>query len=206
MDTNDLLERCYPGRRAESKRLILRCAIALFNKHGIEATTIDTIRAKSQTSVGSIYHHFGNKEGVIAALYMAALSDQAQLRDSYLDGVESTKQWVQALVLSYVDWVANQPDWARFQYQARYAVTQSAFADQLKEANRLRKAQLKEWFSNPEHREALRELPLELIPSLIIGSAESYCRAWLSGRVLQSPEHYRQQLADAAWLAVGRER
>ncbi|HLD68598.1 MAG TPA: TetR/AcrR family transcriptional regulator [Pseudomonas sp.] len=203
MEPVDLLERSYPGRRAEPKRQILRCALVLFNAHGIDATTIDTIRAESQTSVGSIYHHFGNKEGVVAALYLAALDDQARLRDRYVSGVGSTQEWVQALVHSYVDWVVSQPDWARFQYQARYAVAQSAFSDQLKEANAVRNAQMREWFSDPAHRGDLKDLPRELIPSLIIGSAESYCRAWLSGRVKQSPQLYKQQLAEAAWRTVG---
>lgn len=203
MKAADLLERCYPGRRAESKRQILRCAIRLFNEHGIDATTIEIIRAESETSVGSIYHHFGNKEGVIAALYMAALEDQAQLRDSYLSRVDSTRDWVCALVFSYVDWVVSQPEWARFQYQARHSVAQSVFGSQLKEANRIRNAQIKDWFSDPSHQGDLKDLPREILPSLIIGSAESYCRAWLSGRVKQSPEVYRQLLAESAWLNVG---
>lgn len=205
MEPADLLERCYPGRRADAKRQILRCALALFNEQGIDATTIDIIRAKSQTSVGAIYHHFGNKEGVVAALYVAALEDQAQLRDRYVSEAVSTQDWVQALVYSYVDWVVSQPDWARFLYQARHTVAQGALKEQLLEANRKRNAQLKAWFDDPGHREDLRDLPLELIPSLVIGSAESYCRAWLSARVRQSPEHYRQQLAEAAWRAVGHE-
>lgn len=205
MEPMDLLERCYPGRRAESKRQILRCALGLFNEQGVEATTIDIIRAQSGMSVGAIYHHFGNKEGVVAALFMAALEDQARLRSAYLAGAESTRSWVQALVFSYVDWVGQQPDWARFQYQARYGVAQSAFSDQLKQANRERNAGLITWFGDPAHRVQLQELPLELMLSLIIGPAESYCRAWLSGRVKQSPLFYRQQLADAAWRAVARQ-
>lgn len=204
MEPVDLLDRCYPGRRAESKRQILLCSLVLFNEQGIDATTIDIIRAKSQTSVGSIYHHFGNKEGIVAALYMAALEDQARLRESYIDGSTTTKQRVQALVHSYVDWVASQPDWARFQYQARYSVVKGQFGDRLNEANSLRNARLKEWFGDAGHRQDLQDLPFELLPSLIIGPAESYCRAWLSARVKQSPETYKHQLAEAAWRAVGR--
>lgn len=206
MEPNDLLERCYPGGRAQSKRLILQRALALFNEHGIDATTIDIIRAESQTSVGSIYHHFGNKEGVVAALYLAALDDQARLRNHYISSARSTQEWVQALVYSYVDWVVSQPQWARFQYQARYALAQSTFGDQLKEANREKNAQLREWFSDPNHRQDLQDLPSELIPSLIIGPAESYCRAWLSARVKASPQVYKEQLANAAWRSVGRDR
>lgn len=203
MEPDDLLERCYPGRRGESKRQVLRCALALFNQHGIEATTIDVIRSESQTSVGVIYHHFGNKEGVVAALYMAAMADQTRLRDQYLATAATSREWVQALVCSYVDWVVSQPEWARFQYRARYSVARGSFQDQLKDANRARNSQLKEWLSDPAHRQDLQELPLELLPSLIVGPAESYCRAWLSARVKQSPEMHRQLLAEAAWRAVG---
>jgi len=38
--------------------------------------------------------------------------------------------------------------------------------------------------------------------SLIIGSAESYARAWLSGRVKHSPNHYAALLAQAAWASI----
>ena len=136
---------------------------------------------------------------------MTALDDQARLRDSYLSPVKSTREWVHALVYSYIDWVVSQPDWARFQYQARFAVARSSFGDRLAEANLVRNAQLKDWFNDPTHRQELQDLPLELMPSLIIGSAESYCRAWLSTRVKRSPELYRQHLAEAAWHSVGRE-
>lgn len=203
MEPADLLERCYPGRRAESKRHILRCALASFTEQGIDATTIETIRARSEMSVGAIYHHFENKEGLIAALYMAALDDQARLRDSYVGTAKTTREWVHALIFSYLDWVVFQPEWARFQYQARYAVAKGAYSDELSQVNLARNAKLKEWFEEPAHREALQDLPLELVPSLIIGSAENYCRAWLSGRVKSSPEKYRLQLAEAAWRTVG---
>ena len=51
-----------------------------------------------------------------------------------------------------------------------------------------------------------RNLPCELMPSLVMGPVQSYCRAWLSGQGgadgLPSPATYRAELADAAWRAV----
>ena len=46
------------------------------------------------------------------------------------------------------------------------------------------------------------DLPAELIPSLIIGAAESYSRAWLSAKVKKSPFEYRELLAEAAWKSI----
>ncbi|WP_338581755.1 TetR/AcrR family transcriptional regulator [Pseudomonas sp. MAG733B] len=202
METADLLERCYPGRRAELKRDIFRKALKLFNEQGIEATTIEMIRAECDTSVGAIYHHFGNKEGLVAALFFTALDDQARLRDSYLAEAQTTQAGVQALVHSYVDWVDSQPEWARFQYHARFAVTKGPLKDELATRNKARNKLLLEWLFEPERQEQLAGVPAELMLSLIIGQADSYCRAWLSGRVKGSPKVYREFLAEAAWRSV----
>lgn len=202
MQTSDLLERCYPGRRAELKRDIFGKALKLFNEQGIEATTIEMIRAECDTSVGAIYHHFGNKEGLVAALFFTALDDQARLRDSYLSEAQTTQEGVYALVHSYVDWVDSQPEWARFQYHARFAVTRGPFKEELATRNKARNKQLLEWLSASARGEELKGFPAELMPSLIIGQADSYCRTWLSGRVKGSPKAYRDMLAAAAWRSI----
>jgi len=48
---------------------ILLDALDCFLEQGIETTSIEMIRAKSESSVGAIYHHFKNKEGIVAALF-----------------------------------------------------------------------------------------------------------------------------------------
>ena len=198
----DLIERTFPGRRSDLKRSILRAALACFNEVGIEATNIETIRARCDTSVGAIYHHFGNKEGLVAALFFAALEDQASLRGRYLQDAHTAHAGVVGLVHSYVEWVHEQPEWARFVFQSRFAVSNGPFKDELIARNRQRNQQLKEWMSAPERKEHFSHLPAELIPSLIIGAAESYSRAWLSAKVKKSPWEYRELLAEAAWNSI----
>lgn len=202
MQATDLIERTFPGRRSELKRSILRHALACFNEAGIEATNIETIRARCDTSVGAIYHHFGNKEGIVAALFFAALEDQATLRDRFLEQAQTAREGVLALVHSYVDWVDEQPDWARFVFQSRFAVASGPFKEELLARNKQRNRQLMEWISVEDRRGHFSHLPAELVPSLIIGAAESYSRAWLSGRVKKSPAEYRDCLADAAWRSI----
>lgn len=202
MHSIDLIERTFPGRRSDLKRTILREALACFNEVGIEATNIETIRARCDTSVGAIYHHFGNKEGLVAALFFAALEDQARLRDGYLQDAQTAHAGVLALVYSYVDWVDAQPEWARFVFQSRFAVANGPFKDELVSRNALRNQELKVWMSVEGRKEYFSHLPAELIPSLIIGAVESYSRAWLSGKVKHSPQAYRELLAEAAWQSI----
>lgn len=202
MSTPDLLQRAYPARRSELKRSILRTALSCFNSTGIEATTIETIREQCETSVGAIYHHFGNKEGLVAALFFAALDDQAALRNRYLDEARTAEAGVLALVHSYVDWVDAQPEWARFVLQGRFVVATGPFKDELSERNKLRNRKLFDWMQAERRGEQFSHIPAELLLSLIIGQAENYSRAWLSQRVKSSPREYREMLGKAAWRSV----
>jgi AcrR family transcriptional regulator len=198
----DVLERQFPERRAQLKRHILQAALACFNEQGLEPTTIEQIRGRCDTSVGNIYHHFGNKDGLIAALFFCALADQARLREQYLGMAKTIEESVAALVYSYLDWVAAEPEFARFQFQSRSSVAKGPMAEELAERNRHRNRQMREWLTEPSGVAALGEVPVELLPSLIIGQAESYCRAWLSGRVLTPPDRFREPLAQASWASL----
>lgn len=57
---------------------ILTTAIALFYKEGYFKTSIHDIVRESGVSIGSIYHHFKNKEGIVLALYHTILAGMAE--------------------------------------------------------------------------------------------------------------------------------
>jgi AcrR family transcriptional regulator len=197
-----VLEQAYPGSRAQLKRRMLDGALACFNEHGIEPTTIEMILARCDASVGNLYHHFGSKDGLVAALFFCALADQAMLVDEELARAQTMQEGVAALVYSYVDWVTAQPELARFMFQARSAVSKGPHAKELQQRNRERAKLVMGWFAVPGRAGALKVLPSELVPSLIIGAAENYSRAWLSGRVKASPKQDREMLAEAVWASV----
>ena len=202
MSTQSVLERCHPGRRAALKREILARSLACFNDQGIEATTIEVIRVACETSVGAIYHHFGNKDGLIAALFFCALDDQAHGLSQRLSGARNLEEGVHAMVLSYVEWVVAEPELARFMYQARSFVAKGPHAQTLVDRNRTRNRHVLNWFSQRDDGSRLSRCPPDLLPSLIIGPSENYCRAWLSTRVRTSPQTHGPALAAAAWGSI----
>ncbi|USA45650.1 TetR/AcrR family transcriptional regulator [Acinetobacter sp. C26M] len=194
-----LLERLYPQRRSLLKRQILLDALSCFIEYGLETTSIEMIREKSDSSVGAIYHHFKNKDGIVAVLVFAALDDQAQLRDQYLQQAKSLKELLYALIYSYVDWVSDQPKFAQFLLLAHFSVQQGEFRQQLHDKNKLRNQKIVSYISNYADASLLKSVPAELMMSLVIGATESYCRAWLSEKVMTNPRAYRETLAQAAW-------
>lgn len=201
--TSDLFDRVEPGPRKEHKRLILRCALACFNELGIQATTVETIRERANSSIGSIYHHFGNKDGLIAALFFAALDDQLDLAQPRIQAARSAKEAIEALVQTYLEWVTQQPELARFLTQARSAVASGPFGEALAQRNKRRYAELLDWLEKGTTDGTVRPLPRETYAALLIGQSDNYCRAWLSGRVKSKPIDFVHVFVDAAWRSVG---
>lgn len=199
----DLFDRVEPGPRKQGKRQILRSALACFEAHGVEATTIEQVRAHADSSIGSIYHHFGNKEGLIAALYLAALDDQQALMVPALQAATSAREAIAALVGSYLSWVAAQPALARLLFQVRRVVADGPHGDALAQRNRTRYGGLSRWLRDGMADGSLRSLPLETCAALLIGPAESYCKAWLGGRVSGLPTDHASVFIAAAWRSLG---
>lgn len=202
MSNQNLLESRYSGRRAELKRKILNEALSCFLEHGIETTTIEMIRERADTSVGAIYHHFKNKEGLVATLYVTAIEDQAERRDQALTTAQNLQQGIQSIIGSYIDWVMDYPDFARFLYAANFSISKSAEHEQLKQKNNARNQHLLSWMKQQPDYAVIQDIPHELLLSLMVGSAESYCRAWLSKKVKSTPNVYKQPLAESAWNAM----
>ncbi|MGW5049527.1 TetR/AcrR family transcriptional regulator [Actinokineospora sp. NPDC004072] len=74
----------------ESRRLLITAAAELFAERGYRQTTFEDIAARSGVSRGSIPWHFGNKEGLLAAVVddaTAALRAEADNPVAALDQV-----------------------------------------------------------------------------------------------------------------------
>src|SRR4051812_46666617 len=93
----------------DRKQAILDAALATFLEKGVLATTIDDVRERSGASVGSIYHHYGSKEGIAAALFVEGMR-------SYQDGaVDALRaKGVRGFVRRHVRWVADTPQLAPY--------------------------------------------------------------------------------------------
>jgi AcrR family transcriptional regulator len=93
---------------ADRKQEILDAALRGFADKGLAGTTVEEVRRRSGASVGSIYHHFGDKEGIAAALYVAALGDYQEGLLAVLAAADDDPQrTVEALVRHHLRWVAE---------------------------------------------------------------------------------------------------
>src|SRR3954467_5271448 len=92
---------------------ILDAALAAFEAKGVLAATLDDIRSRSGASIGSIYHHFGDKEGIAAALYAQLLREWQRGFAKALRGRQA-EAGIRAAVDHHLRWAARHPAAMRF--------------------------------------------------------------------------------------------
>ncbi len=199
------------AKTEEKKRQILLIALQCFTDHGIAGTTIDMIREASGMSVGSLYHHFGNKDKIAAAVFIQGMREFAELLRVYLSQAENlqdldangkAEQGVKAIVYANVDWISNNPDWARFVFHHRSIVSTAGSGNKLASDMQIFYLHIINWFKPYTQQGALRPVSIELLSSLISGPCHDYARHWLAGRYKTPLVEQREEFATAAWNAV----
>lgn len=185
----------------DRKSAILTAALAVFSEHGIEAATIDDIRQRSGASVGSIYHHFGNKEGLAAALFAQGLDDYWTRLIAAIAAAPDARLAIHAMLDTHVGWIVAKPDLARFLFARRQAVSQ-AHEDSIRQLTNQRFKQLFELFKPWFQQGLFRRLPSELYAPLLLGPAQELSRHWLGGRLAFDPRQAIEELSGAAWRSI----
>lgn len=186
---------------ADRKTAILAAALAVFSDKGIEAATIDDVRQRSQASVGSIYHHFGTKEGIAAALFAQGLDDYWTLLMARAAAAAGPEQAVHDLIEAHVGWIVAKPDMARFLFSRRQAVSADHEQGIRQHTGNHFKALFelfKPWFKQGQ----LRRMSSELYGPLMLGPAQELARSWLSGRTSLDPRNLVEDLSRAAWRGL----
>jgi AcrR family transcriptional regulator len=187
-----------PSRKDE----ILKAALACFIEVGVDATTVEMIRDRSGASIGSLYHHFGNKERIIAALYLAGTAEYAALLEKGFAEAHSAEACIKLLVTSYIDWVVSNPDWARFILHSRGRVEASELGEQLREANRLHFERIQQALVGYREQQLFKVMPADCFASVVIGPTHDFARNWLAGRTRTQLSACRELLAQVAWDSV----
>ncbi|MCP3140180.1 TetR/AcrR family transcriptional regulator [Pyxidicoccus xibeiensis] len=184
-----------------SRRAILDAALDCFTRLGWAATTIEDIREVSGASVGSVYHHFGAKEGIAVALYLDCLRQHQDTLKLQLEKATDAESFVRAVVIHTITWSRANPDAARYLIRMRREDAVAAAEPELQEAtggfllegiNRL-KAYARDG--------QLLKLPSSAYLPLLQGPAQELLRHWAGGRMELKPG-IEKVLADAAWRCL----
>jgi len=189
----------------EKKRAILMNALDRFVEKGIEQTSIQMICEATETSVGSLYHHFGNKEAIAAAVYIEGMKDFWQLVNNYLDKAtiqNEAEPVVKSLVYANIDWISKNKNWARYIFSNRSVVKTKEQKQVLFDISQDTYQRIEDLFLKFINKKQLKNLPLEIFSPIISGPVHDYARHYFSGRYKKSLQLYKEEFAQATWCAV----
>lgn len=185
------------------REAILDAALECFLLNGVAGTTIDDLRMRSGASVGSVYHHFGSKEGLAAELYLKTLRDYQDSFIAALRASRSARSGVEGSVRHHLRWVAAHPDRASYLFHCREPEVIAASDAAAKELNAGFYAQASAWLVDQVQRHHIRALPPALYHALWMGPSLEFARQWLAGaRDRANLLSAEAPLAQAAWAAL----
>lgn len=169
-------------RTQKRRRDILSASLRCFLQHGVDAATIEQIRHGSGASAGSIYHHFGSKQGIAVALYVEGQQELAEVFRNAMVGQDSLREGIGAIIGGYCRWVADNPDWAMYLLRVATADLSDTDAAAISDIIRQIRDDLIAWLRPFAERGELADLPEDLYTSVVHGGSSHFARHWLAGR------------------------
>jgi len=180
---------------------VLAAALECFGRLGVDGTTIQDIQRAASCSVGSLYHHFGSKEGIAEELFIAGIERFNTGLLQKLGRCGSAEESVKAVVRYSCDWTTRNRALASYLHSRDIDFSETARA-RLKDIYRSHFAEVFAWFAPYVARGEMRVLPRDTYVPLISGPIQEYVRRWLSGHYDRPLGAVKELFAEAAWNAV----
>ncbi|GAB2724144.1 TetR/AcrR family transcriptional regulator [Nocardia thraciensis] len=193
-----------PSTRSDARDAVLSTAAELFDVRGYATVSIAELTAASGVSNGSLYHHFGAKDGVLAVLVVDALAGfQAGVLET-LEARADAASAVKALVAYELRWYEEQSRAARLVIAHRDTVAASARGrEPLRRINREFGRRLRAWLREQQMSGVLSEaVDPNLLYAIAFAPAHETAKLWLAGRVRKRPTGFAASLGAAAWAGL----
>ncbi len=181
---------------------LLAAGLAVFDRDGFEGATVAAIRTRARASNGSFFHFFGSKKELAGTLFLEILG---RYHASVLAAIGEScdaQEGVKRLIRAHLDWVVNNRREARYLFE----ISRSEWTEEVRGAQRELNSRLGEaverWRTPLLERGDLLPMTATLFFSQIIGPAQIFCRAWLSGRDRSDPRDQIDVLIACAIRAV----
>ncbi|QPF87675.1 TetR/AcrR family transcriptional regulator [Bradyrhizobium genosp. L] len=181
---------------------LLTAGLAVFDQDGFEGATVAAIRTRARASNGSFFHFFASKKELAGTLFLDILQNYHAAIVTSVDTTCGASEGVARLIRAHLDWVVTSRREARFLFEiSRSEWGEEVRGEQRAENSRLA-AGIERWRAPLVARGELLPMSAVLFFSQIIGPAQIFCRAYLSGRDRSDPREHVETLIACATRAV----
>ncbi|MFI6120473.1 TetR/AcrR family transcriptional regulator [Streptomyces sp. NPDC051064] len=182
--------------------LLLDAALRVFVASGEKGLTVNAVVQDSGVSLGSLYHHFGSFDGLIATLghrwLDRLLGELAEgLRDS-----ENAREGIAAAVRAYLTFVQEHRGPALLLHSPLADRKSMTRGTEFCDAQEARVSEVSLWIRLRTDSGELAPLPPPLIESLVMGPVVAVARRWLSGIGDVDLDEAARLLPERIWRSV----
>ncbi|MCB0324272.1 MAG: TetR/AcrR family transcriptional regulator [Bdellovibrionales bacterium] len=182
---------------------ILQAALELFVEQGYFNTNVPDISKRSRCSVGSIYHHFLNKEEIAAQLYRDGILRFREALSESIDPEEDPEKTIRSIVIAFMRFAEEHHLLSRYLWLARH---NEFLSDRVRRPTTVGFDELGRRLTKVI-KKAVRggDIPpvkAEVFWSIVFGIPLSYVRDWLDGYTTGSPSGVSASIASACWAGL----
>lgn len=100
-----------PTRNPElTRRRLLRAATRLFSQRGYDGASVDNIVAAAKVNKRMVYHYFGNKEGLYAAVLQEVFGRLADMELESFSRAHDPADTIRKILQTYFSFLGENPD------------------------------------------------------------------------------------------------
>ncbi|MET7769404.1 TetR/AcrR family transcriptional regulator [Nocardia sp. NPDC005366] len=169
---------------------------------GYPAFTVAGVRDRLGLSSGSMFHAFGSKARLAAAVYVEGMLDYQRAILDRLGSGEAERD-VLALIDAHLGWVEDHRDLARFLFATLPDEVGVVAKPELASHNRTFFDALRRCYETlPGGVVSEGDSDFPLAHALCVGPAQEYCRQWVRGSVALPPRAHSRTFQRAALAAL----
>lgn len=173
---------------------------------GERGFTVKAIREHSGVSLGSLYHHFGNMDGLFGALAERWLGQLLAQMAAALQQHPDAHGGVHAIVRTYLRFIREHRDAALFPHSSDADRRGMTRGKELRDAQEARLSPFAQWAQAHIASGELAPLSVPLPESLILGPVVGTARRWLSGVGDVDLYEAAEVLPERIWRSVSAQR
>jgi len=183
----------------QTQQQVLSATLQLFTQKGYFNTSVRDIARESQVSIGSIYHHFKDKEGVASAMYNGLLERMTETLEDVQRGNSSAHDRCRAVIEILFKVTEDEPQVMEFMMYSKH---REFLPDEKPICSAQPFVLMREMVAQGIESGEIQDLDLMVASSCLYGGAIRMITSRLDGIIEKSLLEYVDSVWSCSWRSI----
>jgi len=178
---------------------VLTAALDLFVDKGYHNVSIHEVQKQAEVSIGSIYKHFGGKEGIAQALYKHILNEVDELIDAVIKDIHDPIEQLEEIIRQLFEHTETHRKIISFIFHSKHA---DYLADQPLICDAAPFVKIRFIVSQAIENGDIKDIDVSVATSIIFGGAIRMIQLRLDGAIEKPLINYIDLLMSSLWGGI----